>query len=614
MSISTYEDFPKNELDYKLKAVIDKYPNSIKHLGKLNKTELYKLMEKSEYWLYPCSFDETSCITAMEMMSHEVLCLYYPRAGLTDTMNSHGFQISHGNELEVLFNLSETEKHESVIKAKEYSKECYWNYRSREWLKVIKKVVFIFTTDYKQELLKDYIASLPFSVVCTDSYEFIQSNISDFDEIVIVHELREPRIFDLGITVSYLNTEPLNLLPRLSYVLNNINVPFGNKIKYFYDYSMSNIHILNAYSIENTYFLEYSNNPVETKRLKQFYLDTTKEYDYGVICSGSVPTNDVALLEPPRRKRVVEYLLSAGFTVNIISGFGESRDRELSRCKTILNIHGQYETLPTIIFEHIRCNRLLYAGYEILSETSELVQKPFDFPNLKFIEYSSFFKLKKNYCFIHSCNNRGLYRLNNLLQKLQPIAEIFEKIFINNIGDPLPTTLGTHFTNVEITNYSPNKLLYEVPTINKIKQFAENNPDTNILYIHTKGVSYEDSYVEETDWINMMLYFLLKKESIKLLETFETLGCNYTENGRDFHPDGSTTLAPPHYSGNFWWARSDYLKNLEPIPKESFVKNDCEYWLMRNKPKYYELHHSGIDHYHSRYPPEIYSGPLAHTS
>jgi hypothetical protein len=87
--------------------------------------------------------------------------------------------------------------------------------------------------------------------------------------------------------------------------------------------------------------------------------------------------------------------------------------------------------------------------------------------------------------------------------------------------------------------------LYEVPTINTIKQFSENNPNTNILYIHTKGVSYDDSYIEETDWINMMLYFLLKRDSIKLLETFETLGCNYTENGRDFHADGTTTLAPP---------------------------------------------------------------------
>ena len=92
-------------------------------------------MEKCEYWLYPCCFDETSCITAMEMMAHGVICLYYPRAGLTDTMNGNGIQISHGNEIETLLTL--TDKNEIIKNEIEYSKECSWKNRSKEWKKIL---------------------------------------------------------------------------------------------------------------------------------------------------------------------------------------------------------------------------------------------------------------------------------------------------------------------------------------------------------------------------------------------------------------------------------------------------------------------------------------------
>ena len=146
------------------------------------------------------------------------------------------------------------------------------------------------------------------------------------------------------------------------------------------------------------------------------------EFDFGIICSGSVPTNKVEDLEPPRRKKVVEYLIDSGYKVNIISGYGESRDLELSKCKQILNIHGQFCEDPTKIFEHLRCNRLLYAGYEILSETSDYISDSFVFPNLRSMDYSDFFQIRKNYCFIHSCNLRGLNRLNNLINKLFIIA------------------------------------------------------------------------------------------------------------------------------------------------------------------------------------------------
>ena len=47
-------------------------------------------MGSAEYWLFPSNWEETSCITALEMLYSEVICIYYPIAGLVNTMENYG--------------------------------------------------------------------------------------------------------------------------------------------------------------------------------------------------------------------------------------------------------------------------------------------------------------------------------------------------------------------------------------------------------------------------------------------------------------------------------------------------------------------------------------------
>ena len=603
LHISSYQTFPKDE-DQLIVTEMAKY-KSITHYGKLNQEELYTLTSKMEYWLYPCTFNETSCITALEMLMSEVVCLYYPIAGLTDTLGEYGIQISKDNEIDTLLSLNYKQKNELRKKGKEYAERCSWENRALEWAKLIEgKITVFFAPGYfADELLAEYIISLKLNwkIVYTKDYSFIVKEKYRIEEIIIVHELPSEEIFDLGIDISYLNTEPLNLFCRLSYVLYDINNKYP--IKLFYDYSLSNIHILFENGIKNTKHIPYVYNPPEINFLKSQRLLNNFEYDIGIICSSGKFTNNIEHLKPPRRKELVSYLISKGIRINIIQGFNKQRDIELAKCKCILNIHGSYIDEPSMIFEHIRCDRLLMAGYSILSETSLHISETFTFtyPKLSFMDYRDFFNIKKCYCFIHSCNIGSTKRLENLLKKL---PKFFEKIFINNIGTPLEMQFED---NVELTEYSNDCMLYEIPTLNKINYFSKKNPGTNILYIHTKGVSYPDDYHEESDWIDMMLHFLFDVKCLYLLNTFDTLGCNYTTDGYNYSKDGyKTTLAPAHYSGNFWWAQSDYLKNLEKIPEENVNKNDGEYWLMKQNPKYYELHKSGINHFKKRYTPEMY--------
>ena len=132
--ISSYNVFPKSPEDEKMQQIIQKYPYSIHHLGKLNPEQLYEQIRSAEFWLYTCTFYETSCITAMEMLAGEVICLYYPLGGLTNTMGDCGIQVSRGNELQTLFSLTEEQKMDMRQKGLEYVSTCTWEHRAADWI------------------------------------------------------------------------------------------------------------------------------------------------------------------------------------------------------------------------------------------------------------------------------------------------------------------------------------------------------------------------------------------------------------------------------------------------------------------------------------------------
>lgn len=132
LDICSYETFPKNSEETEMKQIIDKH-ESIVHHGKLDTNALYDLASKCEYWLYTNTFPETSCITAMEMLMSEVVCLYYPLAGLNDTIGEYGIPVKQGEEIETILNLSTEKKALMREKGKEYALSCSWKNRALEW-------------------------------------------------------------------------------------------------------------------------------------------------------------------------------------------------------------------------------------------------------------------------------------------------------------------------------------------------------------------------------------------------------------------------------------------------------------------------------------------------
>ena len=136
----------------------------------------------------------------------------------------------------------------------------------------------------------------------------------------------------------------------------------------------------------------------------------------------------------------------------------------------------------------------------------------------------------------------------------------------------------------------------EADTLKDLAQFAKNNPDYKILYIHTKGVS---NYTENTsDWRNMMNYFCIEqwRDCIKLLNTYDAVGCNLTQ------------LPLLHFSGNFWWANAEYINKLDPKFLDYDDRFAREFWIGTGNGNLYEIHNSGIkNHYRNNYPREMYA-------
>ena len=65
---------------------VSKLDNVIYH-GNLSVTNLYSLLSRMETWYYPTDYNETYCITALEMLAHEVKPLANAIAGLEETLS-----------------------------------------------------------------------------------------------------------------------------------------------------------------------------------------------------------------------------------------------------------------------------------------------------------------------------------------------------------------------------------------------------------------------------------------------------------------------------------------------------------------------------------------------
>lgn len=171
---------------------------------------------------------------------------------------------------------------------------------------------------------------------------------------------------------------------------------------------------------------------------------------------------------------------------------------------------------------------------------------------------------------------RIFYEKNSDLEKLKKLIPNLEKIIIS-------------YTN---------KNEYEYGALKIIKNLSE---DENFYcyYLHSKGVSltektygkhkldikYETMKNSIHSWRKYMEHFLINEYE----KCIDSLSSGFDACGVQLRGTPRTNLL--HFSGNFWWTKSDYVKKLPKIEDlDNNNRNLAEFWIGYGHGKYKNLY------------------------
>jgi Methyltransferase domain len=151
------------------------------------------------------------------------------------------------------------------------------------------------------------------------------------------------------------------------------------------------------------------------------------------------------------------------------------------------------------------------------------------------------------------------------------------------------------FERLRIAYRSTDVTEFEFPALGLL-QDACGAWSGNVFYLHTKGVSRSPLSQHARYWRMLMLDQVVRnhRECTDLLREYDAAGTNWR---------GS------HYSGNFWWARSDHIRRLpdiralratpRPICADPVwnLRLQCEFWLGMGVGRFAHLGVSELDLY-----------------
>jgi hypothetical protein len=201
--------------------------------------------------------------------------------------------------------------------------------------------------------------------------------------------------------------------------------------------------------------------------------------------------------------------------------------------------------------------------------------------------------------YIHVCQKgewkKSFIILLNALHasKLYDAAKVIRLGIVNDEGNVIddPILNDNKFQIV----YVGKSEEYERPTLLEMRKASESEV-CNYFYLHTKGIRHFGTFREQfvLDWINLMLFWNVEKWhlAVQKLESYDTYGCNDVGH---------------HYSGNFWWAKSDHIRNLPQSIGPGYC--DPEDWIQvirKNKFTVFNSGLQGMKHYSDPFPREKY--------
>jgi hypothetical protein len=161
--------------------------------------------------------------------------------------------------------------------------------------------------------------------------------------------------------------------------------------------------------------------------------------------------------------------------------------------------------------------------------------------------------------------------------------------------------LWKKFSNVEVVR-TPHDMMprEERATLLLLKEWCDSSKqDVPVLYFHTKGLTRTGYNVEL--WRMYMEHYNIDKwkHAVSAMNNgWDTYGVNLRDDTEELF--GKKYL---HYSGNFWWARSFYIKELSSDMLTGSNRWEGEFWIGSNgtKEKMFNMFESEVDHYESEF-------------
>jgi hypothetical protein len=204
-------------------------------------------------------------------------------------------------------------------------------------------------------------------------------------------------------------------------------------------------------------------------------------------------------------------------------------------------------------------------------------------------------KKKKIFLFFHICC------MNNYAQVTQEILNSIvdsglyddcDRIYYSLLGEPTDSFLRTlqTYSKLECVYTSYDITEFEYPLLTYLQDFAQHN-DAYLFYFHTKGVSQPYDLLK-SKWRERLIDKNINE--YKKCISFLNKGCNVSGCGWKEHPSDTSIQTPyyifthSHFSGNFFWANSNYIKKL-PLLWEIEKNLRFKKLLSEHDREYYRL-------------------------
>ena len=127
------------------KPDVEEWPEGVTYHGTVSQEYLHEWQAKSEYWLHPSDYEETYCITALEMQYAGVIPVTTNVAALNEVVGNRGFLLDPDETNQSFISIIKQLKSSSTLrqtfinKGYEWAKQQSWPVRILEWVQLLKE-------------------------------------------------------------------------------------------------------------------------------------------------------------------------------------------------------------------------------------------------------------------------------------------------------------------------------------------------------------------------------------------------------------------------------------------------------------------------------------------